>query len=220
MPNLAWTYNSLVAALQAWPSNSDTGYVADLDRIIGLGELRLVRDLNLEIFDREDTSITMTVGVRQVNKPANSVQIRSVGIIVNGEYFPLSQRSRDYCRLFAPSNATQGVPEYYAELSSTQIYVVLTPDSAYPVHYRYVARPLDSLNSGQPTATSWLSSNVPDALFAACLMEAEHYLKADDRYEDMKKKYYEELLPVARAELRQSIRRGDYNPFQRSASGA
>jgi hypothetical protein len=51
-------------------------------------------------------------------------------------------------------------------------------------------------------------------------MEAEHYLKADDRYEDMKKKYYEELLPVARAELRQSIRRGDYNPFQRSASGA
>jgi hypothetical protein len=194
--------------------------VADLDRIIGLGEVRLVRDLNLEIFDREDTSVSTTIGTREVGKPASNVQIRSVGIIVAGAYVPLEQRSRDFCRLYAPVVATQGVPQYYAELSSTQIYMVPTPDAVYPVHYRHVARPADSLNSAAPTATSWLSTNVPDALFAACLMESEHYLKADDRYEDMKKKYYEELLPVARAELRQSIRRGDYNPFQRSASGA
>ena len=220
MPNLAWTYNTLVAALQAWPVDTDAAYIADLDRIIGLGEVRLVRDLNLEIFDREDSSVSTAAGTRETNKPASSVQIRSVGIIVAGAYVPLEQRSRDFCRMYAPTVATQGVPQYYAELSSSQIYLVPTPNAIYPVHYRHIARPTDSLSSSTPTAASWLSTNVPDALFAACLMEAEHYLKADDRYGDMKTKYYEELLPVARAELRQSIRRGDYNPFQPAARSA
>jgi uncharacterized protein YeaO (DUF488 family) len=58
---------------------------------------------------------------------------------------------------------------------------------------------------------------VPDALFAACLMEAEHYTQADDRYADFKTKYYEELLPAARYELRQLQRAGDYSPFSPAA---
>ena len=80
-----------------------------------------------------------------------------------------------------------------------------------------MARPATSLDPDDPNATSWLSTRVPDALFAACLMESEHYTQADDRYGDYKTKYYEELLPAARFELRELRRNGDYSPFEPAA---
>jgi hypothetical protein len=85
------------------------------------------------------------------------------------------------------------------------------------VLFRSNTRPTDMLDPSTPNATSWLSVRVPDALFAAVLMEAEHYMQADDRYGDYKTKYYEELLPGARAELRQMQRSGDYSPFEPAA---
>jgi len=40
MPNLTWTYASLLDALQKWPVNSSAAYQAQLPTIIGLGERR------------------------------------------------------------------------------------------------------------------------------------------------------------------------------------
>jgi hypothetical protein len=220
MPNLAWTYNSLRAALQSWPVNASTQYVADLDSIIGLGELRLVRDLNLEIFDRISVAASTVIGTRTIAKPTDAVILRTVALTVAGAYTPIERRSHDYCKLYAPDPTVQGIPLYWCDLNSTQILLVPTPSAVYATDIRYVARPADSLASGSPTASSWLATNVPDCLFAACLMEADHYIKADDRYADMKTKYYEELLPSARAELRQMIREGDYSPFKPAAKAA
>jgi len=220
MPAVAWTYSSLHSALQAWPQSQNEEYVAALPTIIGLGERRLVRDLNLEIFDREDVQESTTPGSRLVAKPTNCVALRSVGLIVDGAYQALELRSYDWCRMYAPDAAELGVPVYYAELREDEIYLVPTPDDAYPVAVRMVALPDDVLSPDAPDDTSWLASRVPDALFAACLMEAEHFLKADDRYGDFASKYHKEILPVARAELRGMIRGGDYSPFKPAAVAA
>jgi hypothetical protein len=83
------------------------------------------------------------------------------------------------------------------------------------VHQYVNARPQDSLSLADQ-GPSWLSRCVPDALFAACLMEAEHLLKADDRYADYRAKYHE-IIQVARLELRQAIRNGDYSPLKAGA---
>ena len=50
---LAWTYTTLRQALLDWPVEDEDSeeYVDNIDNLIGLGELRLVRDLNLSIFD-------------------------------------------------------------------------------------------------------------------------------------------------------------------------
>ncbi len=44
-------------------------------------------------------------------------------------------------------------------------------------------------------------------------MEAEQWLKVDDRYADMKTKYYDELLPNARGEVMIAARSGVYAPL-------
>lgn len=218
MPTLQWTYETLAQALQDWPRNPNETYVANLPNMIGLAELRLVRDLDLEIFDTENELLLLTIGSRLVTKPAESLVVRAVGYVdpVTG-YVPLKQRSLDFCKLYAPLSSVQASPQFYVEYSPTQLYVVDTPDAALPLHFHMMARPTDLLDPNAPAGTSWLSTRVADALFSACLMEGEHYMQADDRYEDYKKKYYEELLPAARYELRQLQRAGDYSPFNPAA---
>jgi len=233
--------------LQAWPADASQQYLDNLDRIIGLGELRLVRDLNLDIFDHVIT-LALTQGERIVQKPSNWIATRSLRIgpetfyllteddeilgledgsggflleeaedVQETRSYPLEMRSWDFCHEFAPDPLIQGRPRYFNELNDTQWEVVPTSDSNYGVICRYVRRPTDSLSQDNPDATNWLARSVPDALFAACLAEAEHFLKADDRYADYINKYHNEILPIARAELRNLIRAGDYNPVKPAA---
>lgn len=247
MPTLAWTWTTLRAALQAWPVDQSAAYVANLDTIIGAGELRLVRDLNLDIFD-DVTTFVIEAGDRIIEKPATLIVVRSLRIgpetffitteqddvlaIESGgggllleeaeesedtRTSALEHRSWDYCHEFAPDPVQQGRPRFYNELNERQWEAVPTADRRYGVLCHFVRRPADTLSTNSPNETSWLSRSVPDALFVACLMEAEHYLKADDRYADMRDKYYNELLPAARLELRALIKTGEYSPMRPSA---
>ncbi len=218
MPNIQWTYATLSQALQDWPQNDNDAYVTNLPNMIGLGELRLIRDLNLELFDRDDETQAFAIGTRTVAKPANAIAVRNVGYLdLTLGYTPLKQRSVEYCKQYAPLIATTGTPLFYAEYNETEIYVVPTPVAILTVVFRSAMRPTDMLSSAAPAATSFLSVRVPDALFAACLMEGEHYMQADDRYADYQNKYYKELLPAARFELRNLQRTGDYSPFEPAA---
>lgn len=217
--NAAWTYTTLRQALQDWPVNTNTSYVNNLDKIIALGELRCVRDLNLEVFEIVE-ELTMTLGTRELDKPASLLVLQSMrlnaGVSTAAPYKALNKRSYDFCVLAHPSIAAadRAEPEMYAELNATQWYLAPSPDAAYKVTVRYTARPTGLTSSA---ATSWLGTNVPDLLFAACLMESEHFIKADDRYEDWKRKYAEEILPTTRFELRSMIRDGAYTPYKPAA---
>lgn len=213
--NIAWTYDTLFAALQAWPTDDSDQYVTEIPNIIGLGELRLVRDLNLDLFDISDDSQSTVAGTRTITKPSETIVIREIGIEVDGAYVPLEKRSLTYCKMYAPDSSVQDQPEFWCEESPTEILLVPTPDAAYPVHQYANARPQDSLSLSNQ-GPSWLSRCVPDALFASCLMEAEHFLKADDRYADYRAKY-QEIIQIARLELRSAIRNGDYSPLKAGA---
>ena len=212
MATLAWTWTTLIAALQSWPTDEDQQYVDELPNIVNLAELRLVRDLNLELFDRTDATQSTIAGTREVSKPATCISMRDVGITVAGEYTPLEKRSLEWCKMYAPAASVRAIPRYWCDKSESLIVLVPTPIAVYVVDQHIVARPTDGLSSVAPGSTSWLSRTVPDALFAACLMESEGFLKADDRYNDYRTKYYQELLPVARLELRNAIRVGDHSP--------
>lgn len=338
---LAWTYNTLLQALYDWPvEDSDhTEYTNNVPNLIGLGELRLVRDLNLSIFDVVDETLTLDEGTRLITKPSGLIQVRAlrigkiisaaveaaadddsicttqvvpnlqgglsingaaaianvvtftvarhvtvvettvneggleviltgtdkngfpavetvttlgknqvafsltlfltitsvqarfgdgtravkvggavaVGVTTIGETWPLELRAKDWCQAYAPDRRELGRPIYFNEHSDTQWEVVDSADQDYAVISHHVARPT-GLTAAAPNGTSWFSRSVPDALLAACLMEAEHYLKADDRYGDQKSKYEGELIPAARLELRNSMRLGDRGPFSGTPS--
>jgi hypothetical protein len=164
--------------------------------------------------------VIVTAGTREVPKPANILAARSLHLNVGASaavpYKYLKMRSYDFCISMYPSVAVadRAEPEMYAELNETQWYVVPSPLAGGFITVRYTARPVGLTSANQ---TSWLGTYVPDALFAACLMESEHFLKADDRYGDQKAKYYEELIPSTRLELRKLMRTGDYSPYKPAA---
>lgn len=229
MPVLAWTYTTLFQALQDWPIASSPTYLKNLPNIIALGEQRLWGDLNIEAYDKvDDVNEVTVVGTRVTPKPADVKQLRNVAYFTPGvgqptapaEYVEIEKRSLDYCRAFAPVQTVQGPPQFYAELNSTSILLVPTPDAIYTMSYHYIASaPVETLVPTAPNSSTYLSRNAADALLAACLAESEHYIQADDRYTDYINKYNNELLPRLRAEFRGQIR-ADYSPARSSASVA
>ena len=58
----SFTYDELIAALEDWLEESSAEFVANQNKIVSMGESRLVTDLNFEIFDRVETG-ALTPGV-------------------------------------------------------------------------------------------------------------------------------------------------------------
>jgi hypothetical protein len=212
-----FTYDELVAALQSWPEDDASEYVAEIPRLIALGELRLVRDLNLELFDVTRDDITVTGNDRLVPKPAGTITTRKMGVIVNGRYFPVLLRTRDWCDMYAPDPNVLDRPLYYCEYDEENWYFVNTPDQNMTAKAVLVIRPA-GLSEANPN--TWLGDHVGDLLFCCCLLEAEQWIKADDRYADLKMKYETELLPNQRAELSNLIRNAGYSPYKPAAQKA
>jgi len=210
----AFTYAELVAALQSWPEDDASEYNDALPRIISLGETRLIVDLNFEIFDLTDPTIVVTGNNQVIAKPADLIVGRSLWLLTGGIRSAIVQRSRDFCLNYWPDDSALGVPKYFYDVDDATWRIVPTPNQSGNVVATYVARP-PGLSVSNPA--TWLSTYCGDLLFCCCLMEAEQWIKADDRYGDMKTKYTTELLPSRRAEMRNLIRNGDYNPWKPAA---
>jgi hypothetical protein len=277
-----FSYNQLYSALQVWPLKSSAQYLASLNRIIYLGELRVIIDLDLDIFDVNDqvalapaaatvpkppgsqplvftagialgaTSATLaspwtgTTGPYVVTFSDNEIQSvtltntattatwplpmaatatanavvnpqfvveRNLWVVYSGVTKALVKRSFDFIQMYLAAAA--GKPYYYADHGQSEWLIAPAADvNATAIKRRYVQRP-PSIVVAQNT---WIGDNVGQLLFTACLMESEHWLKADDRYADMKTKYYEELLPNARGEVMLAARSGVYAPLAPIAS--
>lgn len=280
---LGFSYQQLYSALQVWPLKASTAYLQSLNRIIFLGELRVILDLDLDIFDVND-QVVLNAGDVSVPKPDGSLPLvftatvapsdqsatlvtpwagttgpyvvtfsdneiqsvtltqgdttatwtlpmvgaasanavvasqfvveRNLWVVYNGFPRYLVKRSWDFVQLYA--QAAAGRPLYYADQGQgTWIFAPAADGVASTaVNRRYVRRP-PSIVVAQNT---WIGDNVGQLLFTACLMESEQWLKVDDRYQDMKTKYYDELLPNARGEVMIAARSGVYAPLAPIAS--
>lgn len=206
-----WTLDDLKQAIQDWLEEPGDELEDALDEIIGIAELRLLRDLDLEIFDVTDTSITMVAGTSTITKPDGLIAVRSMSYtpVGGGALKPLDQKTEEYCRTYAPNPSTQGTPRFFAELTDTTWLIAPTPDAAYPVVVRHMKRP-DGLATD--TAGTYLSRVYPDALLYACLLEAEKFLGADERQSPWIDSYERLTLPPAIYEQRRKKRR-DYKPM-------
>lgn len=211
----SFTYTQLLAELQSWPEDDDATYVAAIPRIISLGETQLLRDLNLELLDITDRGLLLVAGDREVAKPVGAIETRHVhAVTAAGVRFLLERRSQAYCETYAPDDLVTGVPKYFCDLDEVQWLIVPAANADYNIEAKVVLRP-DGLSA--TTSSTWLGDNMGDLLFHCCLANAEHYLKADDRYADMMSHYAQVLLPGALREMRMSIRNGDYTPMRAAA---
>ena len=170
---------------------------------MGLGEQRLLDDLDLTLFDKIDTSATTTGGVETLSKPSGIIAVRTLQVAG----MPLEERSWDYVEDYN-ATAAQGAPRYWSEQDEATVKLAPVPDQDYPVTVRGTARP-DGLASGNQT--TWLSENFGDTLLYACLIEAERYVGAQQA-QVWQQAYMNEKLPAA-MNLTRRMTRSDYRPL-------
>lgn len=196
MTVLQYTSATLQAAMQDWPEDDDADYVAAIPELIGHGELKLTRELDLEIFE-VDATATISTGVATITKPTNMVAPRTLAF-TNVTYQELDQRTVDFVRQYG-ATAASGNPKYYAELSETQWIVAPTPNFNGTLNCRIIRRPT-GIVIATGASTSFLSTYFPDLLLKACLIAAHTYLKNDPKYAQMVIDYGRSL-PMAAAEV-------------------
>jgi hypothetical protein len=206
----SYTYATLSTALLAFTEETATdSYSTDIDKILPLAEDKLLRDLDLELFDVVTTT-AFTLSNPILTKPAGLVATRTLHYTdASGNFQLIEPRSWAFCKDYWPkSTTTTATPKYFADYSDTEWYIVGTPASALVVTARYIKHPTGLTSSN---TTTWLGTNVGDLLFFACLALSEQYLKDDSRITVWKAEYAERL-PIVRAELKGETR-SDYIPI-------
>jgi len=209
------TLSALSTAIQGFVEDTGAELQTDINTIIQLGEGRVATDMNLEIFDTVVTGgLTGSTRIQAI-KPAGHQAMRSLHLRDVGGAGParkLARRSYEFCIEYAPDDATEAEPVYFAEYGPTQLYVVPTPDVAYGYELRQVVAPPSLVT----TAPTWMATNLGDLLLYACLVSTEEYLKADDSFVARWTQEYQGLLQLRRFELRDALR-ADYTPVKNAA---
>ncbi|KEZ78307.1 hypothetical protein [Salinisphaera hydrothermalis] len=199
-------YDSLVGDLVAWTEDDNPSFMAQLDRIIALGSEKVARDLDLEVLD-EVRGHFITKGDPVIEKPRRTRVTRSFHIEQSGVFTPIESRSYDF--VLGYQEGASGAPRYWCDLDADHWMVGPVPDDGYVCRTRAIAAPAIVSPSNRET---WISRHVPDALFYACLMACEEFIKADDRIAVWRGTYNAEVIPAARKQLAPLLRDPEQPP--------
>ena len=170
------TFTELKDAVADWLDRSDlTDRIPDF---ITLAEARLNRDLRIRPMEVR-SSMETTSGQRYFNLPGGYLQMRNMQINTNPitplEYITPEMLDRLY------GSDTTGKPRAYS-LIGDEIQLAPIPDSDYTVEMAFYEKftPLGDGTSGTVTS-NWLTTNAPDVLLYGALLEAEPFIKNDER---------------------------------------
>ena len=170
------TYTELKDAVADWLDRSDL--TARIPDFIALAETRINRELRIRPMEVRSL-MTTTAGNQYFNLPGGYIQMRNIQLNTNPttplEYITPEMMDRLY------GSSTTGKPRAYS-LIGDEIQLAPIPDSAYYLEMAFYEK-FTSLGDGTSgTVTSnWLTLNAPDILLYGALMEAEPFIKNDER---------------------------------------
>ena len=170
------TFTELKDAIADWLDRSDL--TARIPDFITLAEARLNRDLRIRPMEVR-SSMETTSGQRYFNLPGGYLQMRNIQLNTNPiaplEYITPEMLDRLY------GSDTTGKPRAYT-LIGDEIQLAPVPDSDYTVEMAFYEKftPLGDGTSGTVTS-NWLTLNAPDILLYGALLEAEPFIKNDER---------------------------------------
>ncbi len=205
---IQYTKATLKAHLTGWVesngADADADFVAALDEIIGLGEVRLYRDLDLDSLDSSNDTTSATSS-DEVFKPLNLISDRLVTINVAGQERLLLKRSRAWVAMMNTAGAV-GTPQYYCEWDEDRWAVAPLSLAPYLITVQGIYQPA-SIVDGSDGNTTWFSTRMPDLLAGACSIEAAEFLKNWSR-KAVAEAEYTAKLAGARG-ITQNLRRSD-----------
>lgn len=170
------TFTELKDAIADWLDRSDL--TARIPDFIALAEARINRELRIRPMEVRSTMYA-TVDQQYFNLPGGYIQMRNIQLNTNPttplEYITPEMLDRLY------GSTTTGKPRAYT-LIGDEIQLAPIPDSAYQIEMAFYEK-FTALGDGTSgTVTSnWLTKNAPDILLYGALMEAEPFIKNDER---------------------------------------
>ena len=170
------TFTELKDAIADWLDRSDL--TARIPDFITLAEARLNRDLRIRPMEVRSTMET-TASQQYFNLPGGYIQMRNIQINTN-PITPLEYITPEMLDRLYGSNTT-GKPRAYT-LIGDEIQLAPIPDSDYTVEMAFYEKftPLGDGSAGT-TTSNWLTLNAPDVLLYGSLLEAEPFIKNDER---------------------------------------
>ncbi len=170
------TFTELKDAVADWLDRSDL--TARIPDFITLAEARVNRDLRIRAMEVRST-MTTTADKQYFNLPNHYIQMRNIQLNTNPtaalEYITPEMLDRLY------GSSTTGKPRAYT-LIGDEIQLAPIPDSAYTLEMAFYEKfsPLGD-GTGGTVVSNWLTENAPDVLLYGALMEAEPFIKNDER---------------------------------------
>ncbi len=174
-----FTYTQLLTLLPQYAERFDDAFQDQIPTFISLAENRIATDLKQQGFQ---SVVTGTLPLTSsMEKPAFWKEtISFMYTNSDGESTPLFLRPLEYLRNYWPNRSQTSTPRFYADYNATHFLFAPTPDTAYTFELVYYARlqPLGPTND-----SNWMTLNVPQALLAACMVEACRFIKNAGRQE-------------------------------------
>ena len=190
-------YTELKDAIADWLDRTDlTSRIPDF---IALAEARVNRELRIRAMETRAT-MTTTAGKRYFNLPNRYLQMRNFQLNTDPiqplEYITPEMLDRLY------GSATTGKPKAYT-LIGDEIQYAPIPDTEYTVEMAYYQKfsPLGDGTGGTVTS-NWLTQNAPDVLLYGALVEAEPFIRNDERIQLWLTAYKEAVDKIQKADDR------------------
>ena len=199
------TFTELKDAIADWLDRSDL--TARIPDFIALAEARINRELRIRPMEVRST-MTTTSGNQYFNLPGGYIQMRNIQLNTNPttplEYITPEMLDRLY------GSSTTGKPRAYT-LIGDEIQLAPIPDSAYTLEMAFYEKftALGDGTSGTVT-NNWLTANAPDILLYGALMEAEPFIKNDERIQTFTAQYKEELDSMTLQNAQRVLDRSSY----------
>jgi hypothetical protein len=211
-------YTELVAAIEAYAENYDTGtggFVENIPVFVKQAEQRIYNTVQIPSL-RKNVTGSLTAGNKYLSAPNDYLATYSLAVITDPgtaseSYFYLLNKDVNFIREAYPTPADTGAPYYYALFGPQYTYpnelsfiVGPTPDSGYTVELHYFYYPESIVTAG----TTWIGDNFDTVLLYGSLLEADTYMKSDNDTIAYHKDRYTEALALLKR-LGDGLERGD-----------
>lgn len=172
-----FTYTQLLTLLPQYCERFDEAFAAQIPTFIALAENRIATDMKQQGFQSVVTgTLPLTSSMEKPSFWKETISFMYTS--ASGESTPLFLRPLEYLRNYWPNASLTDTPRFYADYNATHFLFAPTPAAALSFELVYYARlqPLSASND-----SNWMTLNVPQALMAACMVEACRFIKNSTR---------------------------------------
>jgi hypothetical protein len=201
------TYDELVTNIRNY-TEVDANVFSNsvINTFITMAENQILREIDLDVFKLEVAG-NMSSGNKFLTAPTDILTHRYMMITVDGKQVFLDFRDTSFMKEYWADGTATGVPKYYSVWDQNTFYIAPTPAQNYTVEMGYIYRPAQL---SPATPTTWISTNAPEALLYACLIQAYSYTKGPLEMLQYFRQSYKEAIQGLGVEQQGRRRRDEY----------